>query len=132
MKQKIVNLNSMAKILSNILGKDLDKKNPEEFKTFKKKMKLAYKREFPTYKKRYPKQLVNRFKMVSKDGESFTNVFVFKNENNILESIYNNLNVHGDKNHYDYSPTGRWFAEPAKILVFDERVFFIQTVILDC
>jgi hypothetical protein len=132
-KQKIINTNSMVKFISNALGEKLDINNREEFKEFKKKIKQAYKREFPSrIKRRYPKHFINKFHFTDEHGENSTTVIIFENKKGVMEGIHANLNVEGDRNYYDYSPTGLWFSDPAKIYEFKERIVYVQHSTLDC
>lgn len=101
-------------------------------KEAKKKIMKVFKKEFPTQVHRKPKTLINKFTHGEDDGESYTNIFIFKKESDTMEKIHRNMNIEGDRNCYDYSPTGLWFAQPADIKEFEERIVVIQTIILDC
>jgi hypothetical protein len=91
--------------------------------------------EFPMLKekpRKQPRELVNKFTRWDESGESNTTVYIFENKKGVLKNIYKHMNVEGDSNHYDYSPTGLWFRDQAEIKVKGERIFVTQRAMLDC
>jgi hypothetical protein len=131
-KQHVVNLNSDARIATSILINNKDIVSEEAYKKAKKIIKKMYKNQFPVRKKRYPKHFINQFRFVDESGENATVVIIFENKKGVMEGIHANLNVEGDSNYYDYSPTGLWFADRAKIYEFEERIVYVQRSSLDC
>lgn len=100
----------------------------------KKYLLAKFKESFPQYniKERVPKELINKFTQWRSHGESYKNIYIFQNKKGVMEKIYRYCNVEGDNNYYDYSPTGFWFASPAKIIETKERIIVIQEHVLDC
>lgn len=102
-------------------------------KDAKKRLKDTYKKEFPVYKDtKTPPVFINMFTHHEEHGESYTNIYMFKQHKNTMKWIQQNFNLEGDENHYDYSPTGLWFRDKAKVIQTKDRVFIIQRHLLDC
>ncbi len=98
----------------------------------KKYLKHLYKKAFPVYKNRMPKGLINHICREDESGESRIDVYIFHKEDDTMDRIRNNMNLEGDDNHYDYSPTGFWFRSRADIIEADDRIIVMQGCSLDC
>lgn len=143
-KQKIQNLDSRTRLMADILFEDLSSNRRKvtvgkrEFDTttlkgLKKFLKHQYKIEYYIGQERkFPFDFINKFTHAPEHGESYTNVWIFKNLPETMDKIKMHFNLEGESNYYDYSPTGLWFASPAEVLVYEERIILIQSHHLDC
>ncbi|WP_144473038.1 hypothetical protein [Bacillus pumilus] len=111
------------------------KKFNTNLKGLKKYLREFYKSHLSSYEESVKDKrsgLINHFQHVDPYGEHVVNVYIYENLKGIMDIIQNDINLMGDENNYDYSPTGLWFAGKAKVIKTDNRIFVIQGVALDC
>lgn len=111
------------------------KKFNANLKGIKKYLREFYKSHLSSYEENVRDKrsgLINHFQHIDQYGEDMVNVYIYENLEGIMDIIQNDINIHGDENHYNYSPTGFWFASKAKVIKTDNRIFVIQGVALDC
>ena len=120
----------------HLKGKTFTKYNREfkfnSFDDIKRFIKTILKKEYPTLKVIKPITLINEWESCTDDGETKFYVGIFKKTDNTMREINQYIYLEGNSNHYDFSPTGLWFADPANVKELDDRIIVTQTISLDC
>lgn len=147
-KEKMESISKHATHMMNLLAElnqeEKDMKALKNFPSFGKKfdltslegtkkyLKAMYRKEFPRYKRRVPKCKINEWETGSECGEHKTYIGIFAKTPKTMEVVSQYIDLEADNNYYDYSPTGLWFGDEARIIDLEDRIIVRKTWSLDC